>query len=367
MKDQGVENLDDMYALEVVDVKDMMVMLVKHEPSTHPTKTIRVPFPVLKKLVAVRHWIELQIRTGQALVAQLCTDDEISETMRFRREVSEKKEASLGTTPTNPEPLKTFGSWQDWFELWDNYMLQIVGAAEIPLRYIYRKTESVSVQVLDAAYSTGEDQFYNTTELKGSHFDLDNERVWNEMKSLVMNGPGWSFIKGFEDKMDGRQGILALKKQNEGECSSLVRKQRAYKILRDTVFSGTRKNWSFTDYVTKNLKSHNELADCNESVSDTKKVSDFLEGITDPTLASDLGNVYGDRNKLTSFQECQQYLSTLITSTRLHSKLLKKDRFQVQVLGGPKAESPEVGRSRTTEVLNGENYQMQRRIISGSS
>lgn len=130
--------------------------------------------------------------------------------------------------------------------------------------------------------------------LKGRNLKLDNERVWNELKSLVMNGPGWSFIKGFEDSMDGRGGILELKRKNEGEFSTNVRKQKAYKSLRETIFSGPRNNWSFTEYVTKHLKSHNELAVCGEDASDTKKVRDFLEGITDPTLSSGLSNVYGE-------------------------------------------------------------------------
>ena len=46
-----------------------------------------------------------------------------------------------------------------------------------------------------------------------------------------------------------------------------------------------------------------------------------MEGIQDPTLNSGLANVYGDPSKLNSFQSCQQYLSTLITSTKIHTKV----------------------------------------------
>ena len=135
---------------------------------------------------------------------------------------------------------------------------------------------------------------------------IDNVRVWNELNVLTVNGPAWSFIKSHAATMDGRAAVIALQQQNEGDSSMLVRRVKAYKILRDTVFSGPRKNWTFMQYVTAHQRAHNELADCGEALSDTKKVSDFLEGITDPTLASGLANVYGDTIKLSSFQACQQ-------------------------------------------------------------
>ena len=36
------------------------------------------------------------------------------------------------------------------------------------------------------------------TSLNGMHFEIDNKRGWQEVKALVIDGFGWSYIKQFE-------------------------------------------------------------------------------------------------------------------------------------------------------------------------
>jgi hypothetical protein len=60
-----------------------------------------------------------------------------------------------------------------------------------------------------------------------------------------------------------------------------------------------------------------------EPVPETKKVMDFLGRIMDPSLGARLANIYGDREKLVSFRICQQYLSTIVTSTNIHKRNLQ--------------------------------------------
>ena len=59
---------------------------------------------------------------------------------------------------------------------------------------------------------------------------------------------------------------------------------------------------------------------------ETKKVTDFLRGIADPSLNAGLANVYGDVAKLQSFEACQQYLSTIVASTNVHKRNLQAAR-----------------------------------------
>jgi hypothetical protein len=177
-----------------------------------------------------------------------------------------------------------------------------------------------------AIYQDADDEYSATTLLGGRHYNLDNRRVWNELKPLVVDGPGWVFIKTLEDTKDGRTAILTLKRQNEGENSIMIRKQKAYTALKNLAFTGPRKHWTFSQYVTGHQKAHNELEACREPVPETKKVTDFLGGIADPSLNAGLANVYGDVAKLQSFEACQQYLSTIVASTNVHKRNLQAAR-----------------------------------------
>jgi hypothetical protein len=53
-----------------------------------------------------------------------------------------------------------------------------------------------------------------TTALQGDWL-LDNHRVYDECKALVLKGPGWSFIKQFDRLKDGRNAVLTLRCQHE--------------------------------------------------------------------------------------------------------------------------------------------------------
>ena len=57
--------------------------------------------------------------------------------------------------------------------------------------------------------------------------------------------------------------------------------------------------------------------DEGEPVPETKKVTDLLTGVQDPRLASAITHIDGDRAKLESFEESQQYLKTVLTNSTI--------------------------------------------------
>jgi hypothetical protein len=65
---------------------------------------------------------------------------------------------------------------------------------------------------------------------------------------------------------------------------------------------------------------HNTLLDLNEPVPETKKVADFLAGITDPRLSNAKDLILGDAQRLQDFESCQQYLKTLISNKTTQEK-----------------------------------------------
>ena len=47
----------------------------------------------------------------------------------------------------------------------------------------------------NAEYGSMLEHLIAITSLNGMHFEIDNKRVWQEVKALVIDGFGWSYIK----------------------------------------------------------------------------------------------------------------------------------------------------------------------------
>jgi hypothetical protein len=67
--------------------------------------------------------------------------------------------------------------------------------------------------------------------------------------------------------------------------------------------------------------------DLNEPGPETKKVTDFLAGITDPRLSNAKDLILGDAQRLQDFESCQQYLKMLIYNK------MTQEKHERQVLG----------------------------------
>jgi hypothetical protein len=200
--------------------------------------------------------------------------------------------------------LADMAHYRVFIEAFENLLTTIRDAATAPLTYSIRKNEDAAVDI--APTWEYEETLCATLMLNGPHYKIDNKRVWTEFKALVVEGPAWTHVKRYNQLCDGRGAILALKLQMEGPNSFLlVRRQVAYRSMSSTYYRGHRQAFTFTDYVGNFLKAFNELEACDEIVSESRKVTLFLDNITDNSLATAKSVVFGDRAKLESFQECQ--------------------------------------------------------------
>ena len=97
-------------------------------------------------------------------------------------------------TPEKPLELKDLGSWWTSWEKFNTYLSQTFGATEIPLTYIYREHVEVMLDMHQADYASNDERYFNITVLEGSHFHEDNKWVYEELKTMLFDGPSWSFI-----------------------------------------------------------------------------------------------------------------------------------------------------------------------------
>ncbi|KAI2511717.1 hypothetical protein MHU86_2783 [Fragilaria crotonensis] len=197
---------------------------------------VTMPFIAVKNLKGFRFWADERKRTGFEANPESFTADKVPEFTAKCQEYQEQKEAAK--TKMHPS---------------------LTGRREAP------------ENVLDPAdFGSPMEYLIEATVLEGRHYELDNPRFYRELKTFVVNGEGWSYIKKFERSQDGRKAYLALKTQCEGTASKITRRP------------------------------------------ESKKVADFLKGITDPKLESAVSVVLGDPKLLNNFQACQQYLSTTV-------------------------------------------------------
>jgi hypothetical protein len=279
-------------------------------------EVVSFPFASVRALKALRLWLDYRILRGEdvdlrhfgasTLVAWLARVGELQQLVE-----SDKKETS-----SPPPAFTSFAKWPAWEETFLTYLAHVRGAAsKTPLTYVIRSHTDVTREMRGDAYGSIDDDLINTIVLDGPRFRVDNKWMYAALKPLVVDGPGWPFIQPFNRTQNGRGAFLALKQQAEGQSAVTTRKAKAYADLSTAQYTGKGK-YTFDQYVSRHQKAHNELESLGEPVAETKKVADFIKGISDPKLETGKSVVDGDEAKLTSFEACQQYFKTLIENMK---------------------------------------------------
>ena len=181
-------------------------------PGAVANAQVRIPFLSLTKLKALRYWILAQRYIGvEGPNVNAFADEVIVETLARMKADSDYKLATEDTDIHKPEKLVDLAKWTKFWELLTTYLGRVKGAALTPLSYLVREHDEVTAEHLAGEYKSTQERLIATTALRGTHFDLDIRTLYDEFKPLVVDGPGWSFIKKFDKVKDGRKAVLALK------------------------------------------------------------------------------------------------------------------------------------------------------------
>ena len=255
---------------------------------------------------------------GLPVTADLFTAPVLISYLAFLRSDEIEVAAKKDQKPTKPDVLK---HKKDWFKFWEklkNYLGQIRGAAKVPLSYIVCDHDEVTDAMQAEVYSSHTKKVQALVLFTGQHYKVDNESVWEIVKSLVIDGFGWNYVKRYDKAMNGRAAVLALRRQCEGKTSIKTRKNKAYLSISGSSYKGHRKAFTFAQYVAIHQAAHNELEDCNEPMPETKKVSDFIAGISDASLESGITCILSEDRYSDNFEATLQFLGTLVANQAVH-------------------------------------------------
>ena len=311
--DQGFNSPAAFLKVKAKDIDSLCVHINKN------VANVTIPFLSIADLKMYRYWVVLSDRIGTSTTPARYTDEEKTFVENLVSEREAWKEVHP-TEPTIPNGLKDLSKWRIFWDRLDSYLTCIHGAAEVSLNYVYRPTEIVTPAIRDVDYATNGEMYYNCTRLSGPHYKADNTRVFEVLKTLTIDGPGWTFIRLFNRTHDGRAAVMALRLQAEGDAATLTRKESAYNAISLTRYSGPMRNFTFSSYVVKHSDAHAELLECGEPMPESRKVSLFMDGISCPRLATGKDIIEGDPVKSGSFQSAQSYLSSLVIRKALTKK-----------------------------------------------
>lgn len=329
---QGFETPGHLLLVTTSDLRDLVRNASRNLPDN-----VSFPFLAVKKLMAFRHWVSQRYNTGHDTSAVHFTDGECNAALLDLRNSEERDATEKSLDVSKADALKTTGMWFKFNEKFLNYISQIRGRAKAPLSYLIRDHVEVTPALRVAYYNSTDERMIATLLHAGEHYSNDNKRLWNELKSLTVDGTGWTYIKRFNRSEDGRAAYMALKAQCEGNSALHTKKVKAYNQIEKARYQGERKTYNFAKYVEAHQNGFNDIIDADpaEIIPEPKRVRDFLNGITDNSLQSGIDIVLSDPAMLSSFEATQQYLGTLVANRKEHAAGQRDTRAVAAFKKGP--------------------------------
>jgi hypothetical protein len=171
----------------------------------------------------------------------------------------------------------------------------------------------------------------------------DNGVVYDELKALLINSPAFTWIRSHDRGKNGRAAWKALLAHYEDTTEQNKIKEAAYATIRNTTYPGERRGWSFENYYHAHQEAHYDLELYNEIVSESRKVTDFLCGISDPLCNVAKGIVMATPTYLNNFTEAALFIASTLNIT-LSNTSSKRNISKV---------TSDNGRNRNTTKGNG--------------
>ena len=318
----GIVSTSELTTMMPKELDDWAIHSRKSAPAAtrdqDPQDGILFPFIAMKSLRAYRAWCIYREACKLPEIVDGFTDALSTSWIHQLTVLSSEKEQADDQTALSK--LASFNDWVVWEELFCSAMRKLRNTRTgFALEYLLRPESTVKPTDLSATYDSVDDQICALAVHEKADYKTDNQRLFLILKPLLIEGPGWPFAQPFNKKSshDGRAAFMALKRQAEGTAAIVARKAASYKLIRDATFTGRAHSYSLDKYIAVHQKAHNELLSLNEPVPETKKVSDFLAGITGDILQTSKEVIAGSPSKHSSFEACQQYLKTVYTARKL--------------------------------------------------
>ena len=185
--------------------------------------------------------------------------------------------------------LKGASNWRSFRDLVIMKLAQIKGKAGYPVIYVIDDTPRAAKRKSDPRLEAdevdlSEDDIFETRPVQfGTTFKDDNRRVWNVIKSLLLETPSYDHIIGCNRTADGKKAWKILQTFYEGEDFKQRLQDEAFVLLNNSIYKGNSNRHTFESYVNRHIKAHKLLmeAEYNNRIGmdDSTKIQHLKSGI----------------------------------------------------------------------------------------
>jgi hypothetical protein len=211
--------------------------------------------------------------------------------------------------------------WTKWFKSIDNFFRRTLGVRGETLDWIYREE---AYPKPGAKYPSIVAELKATLLLEGDHFDEDSIAVYGVIASSMLDTSGYTYVKKFEEKRNGRLVLLAF-------SYDLARSNAANEVIRSATFTGPTRKYTYNMHVAKFEDAFNELALLGESVPEASKVRLFCKTLKEKFMKASAIDTQMNKEKASSFSLATAHLKSI---SELHvADGAEKDERHVSELG----------------------------------
>jgi hypothetical protein len=296
---QGLQDFDSYITLTDDDIEDICTNIRKpggtvvnpnHDPvnpvvgvpATIPNPGIPIGHLTEKRQKMLRYHCFHLDRIQRPFVVASATLPILAECYKLQEQHESEDDVNLDM----PNKLVNVDKFRQVLENLDDYLLRVRGVSGIPLSYIVR--ESVVLPAVDAGCGipTFDEGMIERGAHTGTHYQRDNITVWNVIRHVTHEGPGWSWVNQYQRTCDGRQAYQAIKKQYLGDHFVARLRATADNVLESAFYDGNSRLFTFEKYCEALQLAFTDIEGTGEVVSESRKLRVFLQGITDCSLTS---------------------------------------------------------------------------------
>ena len=336
----GFESMKDLVVHHENDVetfKDYLKTLNKtFNNRTDSTLTVYFPPPVVSRMVGALFYCKICYYSFHVIPDIRNIDRTMAtDVYKVYDSLTKDSDADPNNDVDNKIPsLKGASNWRSFRDLVMMRLSFIKGKAGFPILYVVDGTTRTSIRA-NATRSTAslidftDEEIFKTRPVHfGRVYKEDNKRVWNVIKSLLMESPAYDHIISFDKAADGRKAWKTLRAFYEGEDFKQRLQDDAFTILNNSIYKGNSNRNNFESYVNKHLKAHKFLLEAGYNnglgMDDSTKIQHLKSGIRFEaglehalTTARTMGMNRG------TFQKFVSFLSAEVDQKNARSKELK--------------------------------------------
>lgn len=291
---------------DLINLSDKDIEQVLKIIRTGPPPIV-VPYLAQKRLNTFSFWATRRTRLNESIASGLFTQQAV-ETYTAMMTLADKDDDRAVKAPGE---FKKETKWKAFKEGMIAYLNGLKGKHDIPLAYIIRENANPQPNVV---FQSEHLRLVEITPLNGIEYEDDNGRVFDILKSLLINGPAWTWMRAYNGTRSGRGAWMALITHFEGDAQRDRVKDQAYAAIAAARYHGEKKRFSFETYVTIHQDAYADLEQYGEVVSEEKRVRDLLTGIKDnaPATNAAKGTILATPNLRTSFANAVAHLATTL-------------------------------------------------------